>query len=207
MKKRFLFILLISLLVGLQTKAQTVSTFTMKVGPKVGLNLSTLNGTQDFENVSMKTSFNGGVVFNMRWGQRHLSSAFGTGIFGLQPEILFSMQGANVGGRPVNLNYLTVPVMLKFYATECFNIEFGPEFALLVSDPGTVNRKMFTYDLSNLNGGKDVSLAVGIGYDFDFGLSVNARYNYGLSELANNLPWKNSVFQISLSWLIKLNMY
>lgn len=206
MKKRFLFILLIGLLIGTQAKAQSLSTFTMKVGPKVGLNLSNLSGTQTFENVSMKTSFNGGVVFNMRWGQRHLSSAFGTGIFGFQPEILFSMQGANVAGKPVNLNYLTVPVMIKFYATECLNIEFGPEFALLMSNPGKVNKEMFTYDLSNLSGGKDVSLAVGLGYDFNFGLSINARYNYGLSELAGNLPWKNSVIQISLSWLLKLNM-
>lgn len=206
MKKRFLFILLISLLLGTQTKAQSLSTFTMKVGPKVGLNLANLSGTQTFENVSMKTSLNGGVVFNMRWGQRHLSSAFGTGVFGIQPEILFSMQGANVDGKSVNLNYLMVPVMIKFYATECFNIEMGPEFALLISDPGKVNREMFTYDLRNLSGGKDVALAIGMGYDFDFGLSINARYNYGVSQLAGNLPWKNSVIQISLSWLLTLNL-
>ena len=206
MKKRFLFILLISLLLGTQTKAQSLSTFTMKIGPKVGVNLANLSGTQTFENVSMKTSLNGGVVFNMRWGQRHLSSAFGTGVFGIQPEILFSMQGANVDGKSVNLNYLMVPVMIKFYATECFNIEMGPEFALLISDPGKVNREMFTYDLRNLSGGKDVALAIGMGYDFDFGLSINARYNYGISQLAGNLPWKNSVIQISLSWLLTLNL-
>lgn len=206
MKKRFLFILLISLLLGTQTKAQSLSTFTMKIGPKVGVNLANLSGTQTFENVSMKTSLNGGVVFNMRWGQRHLSSAFGTGFFGIQPEMLFSMQGANVDGKSVNLNYLMVPVMIKFYATECFNIEMGPEFALLISDPGKVNREMFTYDLRNLSGGKDVALAIGMGYDFDFGLSINARYNYGISQLAGNLPWKNSVIQISLSWLLTLNL-
>ena len=206
MKKRFLFILLISLLLGTQTKAQSLSTFTMKVGPKVGVNLANLSGTQTFENVSMKTSLNGGVVFNMRWGQRHLTSAFGTGVFGIQPEILFSMQGANVDGKSVNLNYLMVPVMIKFYATECFNIEIGPEFALLISDPGKVNREMFTYDLRNLSGGKDVALAIGMGYDFDSGLSINARYNYGISQLAGNLPWKNSVIQISLSWLLTLNL-
>lgn len=206
MKKRFLFILLISLLLGTQTKAQSLSTFTMKIGPKVGVNLANLSGTQTFENVSMKTSLNGGVVFNMRWGQRHLSSAFGTGVFGIQPEILFSMQGANVDGKSVNLNYLMVPVMIKFYATECFNIEIGPEFALLISDPGKVNREMFTYDLRNLSGGKDVALAIGMGYDFDSGLSINARYNYGISQLAGNLPWKNSVIQISLSWLLTLNL-
>jgi hypothetical protein len=206
MKKRFLFILLIILLLGTQTKAQSLSTFTMKIGPKVGVNLANLSGTQTFENVSMKTSLNGGVVFNMRWGQRHLSSAFGTGVFGIQPEILFSMQGANVDGKSVNLNYLMVPVMIKFYATECFNIEIGPEFALLISDPGKVNREMFTYDLRNLSGGKDVALAIGMGYDFDSGLSINARYNYGISQLAGNLPWKNSVIQISLSWLLTLNL-
>lgn len=207
MKKRhLLLVLMILLLLGVQVKAQSVSTFTMKVGPKAGLNLSNFEQTQSFENVSMKTSFNAGVVFNFRWGQRHLNSDFGTGYFGFQPEILFSAKGANVSGTMVNLNYLTIPVMLKFYATECFNVEFGPEFAFLVSNTDEVNEEMFIYNLNKLSGGKDISLGVGLGYDFNSGISVNARYSYGFSELAGNLPWKNSVIQISLSWLLKLNL-
>lgn len=203
MKKRFLFILLFCLLV-VQTKAQSVSTTVVKVGPKLGMNLSSFNGTHDFENVSMRTSVNAGAVINIRWGQRHLTSSFGTGYLGVQPEILFSSQGANVDGKPVNLNYLTIPVMLKFYVTENMNLEVGPEFALMMSNPGEINNESFVYDLTEMRGGKDISLALGLGYDFNFGLSVNARYNLGFSELASNLPWKNSVIQISLGWLLTI---
>lgn len=204
MKKRFLFILLISLLVGLQTKAQTVSTTVVKVGPKLGMNISNFSGTHDFENASMKVGVNAGAVINIRWGQRYLTSALGTGYFGIQPEVLFSSHGATFDGVPFSLNYVTIPVLLKFYATENLNIELGPEFAFMMSYPGKINKEMYSYDLTDLRGGKDISLAIGLGYDFNFGLGINVRYNLGFSELASNLPWKNSVIQISLSWLLTL---
>lgn len=204
MKKNFLVILLGCLLFMPQLQAQKVSTMVTKIGPKVGLNLSMLGGVNGGEEMSMKIGFNGGAAINMRWGQRHLNSAFGTGYFGLQPEVLFSTQGANISGEAVNLNYITVPVMLKFYLTESLNIEVGPEFAFMVSGPGKVETKNATYDMKNLNGGKDILLGAGIGYDFRSGLTINARYNMGFSELAENLPWKNNVIQVSLSYLFTL---
>ena len=204
MKKRFLFILLLGLLLGLQAKAQSISTTVVKVGPKLGMNLSSFNETHSFENVTTKVGVNVGAVINIRGGQRYLTSAFGTGYFGLQPEIIFSMKGGVIDGEYVNLNYFTLPIMLKFYATENFNLEVGPEFAFMASVPDKISNELFTYDLTELRGGKDISLAVGLGYDFDFGLSLNARYNWGFSALANNLPWKNSVIQISLGWLLTL---
>jgi hypothetical protein len=54
--------------------------------------------------------------------------------------------------------------------------------------------------LSDLKGGKDVGFAIGIGYDFDFGLVAGARYQYGLSDIADNLLWTNNVIAISLGW-------
>jgi hypothetical protein len=204
MKKRFLFILLILLFLVQQAKAQSVSTTVVKVGPKLGMNLSSFNEKQSFENISTKVGVNVGAVINIRGGQRYLTSAFGTGYFGLQPEIIFSMKGAVVDSENVNLSYFTIPIMLKFYATENFNLEVGPEFAFMISIPNTISNESFTYDLTELRGGKDISLAVGFGFDFDFGLSLNARYNMGFSKLAYNLPWKNSVIQISLGWLLTL---
>lgn len=204
MKKRFLAILLGCLFVLPQLQAQHVSTMVTKIGPKVGVNLSMLNGVSGGEDMSMKAGFNAGVAFNMRWGQRHLNSAFGTGFFGLQPEIMYSTQGASISGETVDLSYVTIPVMLKFYLTESFNIEVGPEFAFMVSGPGKIDTKNASYDFTKLNGGKDILVGVGLGYDFGSGLTINARYNMGMSELAENLPWKNNVIQISLSYLFTL---
>lgn len=204
MIKKLLSIMLVSLLFVPALKAQKVSTMVAKVGPKAGLNLSTLGGVSGGESSKMKAGFNGGVVLNMRWGQRHLNSAFGTGYFGLQPEVLFSAQGAKIGDETLSLNYLTIPVMLKFYATENFNIEVGPEFAFLMSEPEVIKTDIANYDLKNLKGGKDVLLGIGLGYDFGTGLAVNARYNIGFSELADNLSWKNNVIQISIVYLFTL---
>lgn len=187
-----------------QTGAQNVSTTVVKVGPKIGLNVSDFRKTQDYESVSMKLGENIGAVLNIRWGQRHLNSDLGTGYFGFQQEMLFSTQGASVDGTPLKLNYFVVPMLLKFYATENANLEMGPQLAFMMSKPGLIDKEQYTYDLENLGAGKDIAFIVGFGYDFIEGLSINARYCMGLSELAKNLPWKNNVFQISLSWLLTL---
>lgn len=204
MMKKLLAIMLVSLLFVPALQAQKVSTMVAKLGPKVGMNLSTLGGVSGGESSKMKAGFNGGVVLNMRWGQRHLNSAFGTGYFGLQPEVLFSTQGAKISGETLKLNYLTIPVMFKFYATESLNVELGPEFAFLMSEPGKIETDNAIYDLTDLKGGKDVLLGIGLGYDFGTGLAVNARYNIGFSELADNLSWKNNVIQISIVYLFTL---
>lgn len=204
MKKKFLAILLGCLFFMPQLQAQKVSTMVTKIGPKVGMNLSMLGGVSGGEEMSMKIGVNAGAAINMRWGQRHLNSAFGTGYFGLQTEVLFSTQGAKISSETVNLNYITIPVMLNLYLTESFNIEVGPEFAFMINDPGKVETENAIYDMKNLNGGKDILLGVGLGYDCGSGLTVNARYNIGFSELAENLPWTNNVIQVSLSYLFTL---
>lgn len=206
MKKIIVLMIFLWVIMIPQMNAQKTSSFVFKLGPKAGLNVGWLSNKMDVDpNFGAHIGFNAGVVANMRWGQRHLSSPFGTGYFGLQPEVLFSYQGAKCDGKNINLGYLVVPIMCKFYATTKFNIELGPEFAFLVSrSPNTIAFESTEIDLSNIKGGMDVLLGVGVGYDFDMGLSLGARYNLGFSELAGNLPWKNSVVQITLSWLFTL---
>lgn len=204
MKRRIIFILLVGLLFTSQAKAQDVSTSVVKIGPKIGLNISSLRGTQDYESASAKIGGNIGAVINIRWGQRYLDSDLGTGYIGFQQEMLFSTQGALIDGKPLKLNYFMVPMLLEFYPTEKINVELGPEFAFMMSRPNTITQEQFTYDLKDLCSGKDIALVIGLGYEVKNGLSINARYNMGLSKLANNLPWKNNVLQISLCWLLTL---
>jgi hypothetical protein len=52
--------------------------------------------------------------------------------------------------------------------------------------------------------GSDISAALGLGWDAPFGLSIDARYNLGLSKInegtSTSAEIKNQVIQISLGY-------
>ncbi|MDR1762161.1 MAG: PorT family protein, partial [Bacteroidales bacterium] len=87
-----------------------------------------------------------------------------------------------------------------------FNFELGPYFSYLITAiPNSTiiteeNSKEVEINLLDLENGKDIGIAVGMGYDFKSGLTIGARYNQGLSDMANNLQWKNSIISISLGF-------
>lgn len=168
-------------------------------GIKLGLNLANIkNETRDIEfSPKMKSGIHTGIFFNMRFGNRNGSPGF----FCLQPEALYSAQGFLVDNIVVNFNYFTIPLMAKLYISDGFFVEFGPWFSfLLAASPKTAEINENVITISNMEGGKDVGIAIGAGYEFDFGLVIGARYNYGLSDMAGNLAWTNNVIAISAGW-------
>jgi hypothetical protein len=67
-----------------------------------------------------------------------------------------------------------------------------------------------------LKGRTNVSIGVGAGYEFSFGLSVDARYYYGISDVleteVNNFHFiennnASRVLQISLGYAIPYNLH
>jgi hypothetical protein len=180
------------------TTATTVKKF--HSGIKVGLNLSNIfNSTNDMDfSPQLKPDFHAGIFANMRFGS-----------WGLQPELLYSRAGFKNNGNAVILKYITLPVMAKFYFGG-FNLELGPYVSYLAAvSPGSTQvtieeadfySKAADIKLSDLKNGTDIGVAAGIGYDFDSGLTIGARYNQGLSDMAKNLQWKNSVAAISLGF-------
>jgi tetratricopeptide (TPR) repeat protein len=169
-------------------------------GIKAGLNLSNIfNSTNDMDFLpKLKPDFHAGIFLNMRFGG-----------WGLQPELLYSRAGFENNGNAIIFNYITVPVMAKLYFGD-FNLELGPYVSYLATvSPGSTvitTEKSDFYSkaayikLSDLEKGADFGVAVGIEYDFDFGLTIGVRYNQGLSDMAKNLQWKNSVAAISLGY-------
>ena|SRR5690606_23540963 len=77
MKIKVIFSSLLLLFFYLSSNAQD-----MDFGVKGGLNLSSING--DSENISTRTSFHAGIVFELKFSDK----------FFFQPELLFSEQGA-----------------------------------------------------------------------------------------------------------------
>ena len=188
---------------GKRTEVESKS-FTLKFGLKAGVNLASIsNGAAEINfSPGMKVDFHAGVVANLHFGYRNEGSPAGTGIFALQPELLYSRQGFSFDGNAYNFDYLTLPIMLKFYVTKDVNIEAGPFFSyLLGASPDTSVIDGAQIVLSDLKGGLDAGFGVGAGFEMKSGLTFGARYLLGLSNMADNLAWKNNVIALSVGWL------
>ena len=136
-------------------------------------------------------------------------------MFGLQPEVLYSMKGASGTTQSVSytfsLNYIEIPVLLKFYiplapgSPISANLYAGPDFAFNVASSveTTFNGQTTTTDESNITKGFDFNIMFGGGIGFNVGptvLGVELRYSLGTGTAANDgTDVKNGVFALLAS--------
>jgi hypothetical protein len=168
----------------------TLSQAQVRFGVKAGINLANVSG-DDVDGNSMKIGFNAGAVAKIS-----VSEAFS-----IQPEIVYSDQGAKLEDDvKLNLSYINIPILAQ-YNTGGFIIETGPQFgfrmgAKLKGDGGSL-------DLKEQTKGFDLGWGIGVGYLTQSGFGVNARYNLGLSNIADDDDGdlKNSVIQIGVFYL------
>ena len=107
------------------------------------------------------------------------------------------------------LDYINVPLMIKFYPTQNFNIEAGPQVGFLVNAKANVKttalgQKIDTdQDMKDYLKSTDFGLGVGMNYEFSDVVFANARYQGGLTQIGDTGEGddiKNSVFQIGLGF-------
>lgn len=170
MKK--IFIAVIALFMGSTVFSQSVD-----FGVKFGGNFSNIS---DGVGMSTKTGFHAGLFAGIRFGK-----------IGVQGDVLYSQQGSKVSLRKFDLDYVNVPITLKYYFVKGFNMQLGPQFGYMVGDSG----------LKDLNK-TDISVITGLGYDFPRGLRLDARYNFGVTDVSKvaGAKGKNSVFSIALGY-------
>ena len=182
MKKVFLMIA--AALVGLSAMAQT------QFGAKVGFDMTNFWG-KDVEH-GMKPSYQFGVLMEHKFNDK----------FGVAPEVVFASQGGKfdsgiLGGKiTYNTNYINVPVMLKFYTSPNFAIDFGPQVGFnvyskyTVKDGATVNMKDHT---------KGIDFGVGLGatYNLTENFFVQGRYTLGLTKVYEDGNSKNGNIQVA----------
>lgn len=159
-----------------------VATAQINFGVKGGVNLSDLNSSSSLIKLDSKASYHVGVMAEILLG----------GKFGIQPEILYSAQGAEFkskiqgveAGGKLKLDYISVPVMAKIYIIPGLSVEAGPQFSFNTSSKtelGALGLKK-DFDVKKIIKKYDVSLCFGAGYKFSK-FSVNARYNLGVSDI------------------------
>lgn len=200
MKKRS--ILLVLLFVGFYTNAQNFS-----FGFKGGYNLAGIQG-DNANGIKMRHGFHLGVMSEVEL----------TSKFSIQPELIYSQQGAKDNAAFIysdiifadskleaRYNYLNVPIMAKYYVVKGLSIELGPQVGFLLSaeqkDEGQI------IEVKDRLKSIDFGVNFGIGYKFSNGLNFGLRYNAGLSNIndVSGFPDKNryGVVQMSIGYFLR----
>lgn len=141
----------------------------VKIKPvaKIGLNFASLTTPISINESSGLTSFHIGGAVNFKF----------TDLYTLSPEILYSKQGAEkTTNNKINVDYLSIVVNNKFYIGKGnFNLQVAPVLDILINDNN--NSNLFNYQ------GADFGVMGGVGYDFPFGLTIDARFKQGLVDI------------------------
>lgn len=151
-------------------------------GIKAGVNFATIT---EASNASNRIGFTAGF-----FGGARLSNAIG-----IQGELLYSKQGADIGSEDLALGYLNVPVVLKYFVAGGFNIQAGPQFGFLMDN----NVESILSEMTNVES-FDFSGFAGLGYDATKRLKIDARYNFGITDVFDNQNGKNSVISLSVGY-------
>ncbi|HLS12366.1 MAG TPA: porin family protein [Flavobacteriaceae bacterium] len=181
MRKLFFIVLIGFLGVGISTAQE------LDLGLKVGANFAEFSDVKGAD-LSNKTGFQIGAFAAIRMGN-----------VAIQPELLYSQQGAKFNHEKIELDYVNVPVMLKYYLIQGLNLQVGPQFGFVVND----NIGKVFNEIAESND-FDVSGLVGVGLDLPFGIRLDGRYNFGFSDAIKSNSGgpsaKNSVFTLSIGY-------
>lgn len=203
MKTRLALLVCCAILAGQQAWGQAQVALGIKAGPNFATIDTKASAGENYEN---RTGFHGGAFFLVKAGK-----------IGIQPEVIFSQQGSKVEidskSFESNFSYINIPVMLKLYTIAGINIQAGPQFGFVTSAEAPI-REQLEYRVEDVKDdmkSSDLTLGLGLGWDLPFGLTIDARYNLGLSKIYDDAPnpqqstdAKNQVFQLSLGYkLIK----
>ena len=172
----------------------------IRFGLKAGASFYNFGG-DDAEDLDMdsKISFNAGGMVNIPISET----------FSFNPEVIFNGEGAKMeegdDRANFNLGYINIPLLLQFNSTSGFYAEFGPQVGFLMS-------AKYDYKIGGIEGDEDIkesfkgtnfSVALGAGYRMSNGFGIGARYNLGLSNIADedDADLKTRGFQVGVSFL------
>lgn len=170
-----------------------------KIGLKVGANMTKVSGK------SFNEEFDLGYQAGF-WSDIKLSKDFG-----LQPEVLFTQVGTTRASgfaslystllapgavTNIKLNYLTIPVLLRYKVTNNLAINAGPQYNILMDKGQTLLQN----GQSAFKSG-DFSMVAGIQLKL-LVLNLYGRYNIGLTninDIDNKDKWTSQQLQFGVN--------
>lgn len=155
----------------------------VSLGIKGGLNFANVNTTSVGAAFNSRTGYHAGAFVNFKFTK-----------LAIQPEVIYSVQGADAASGNLELGYVNIPILLKFYLVSGLNLQAGPQFGFLTSaTSGGI-------DIKDLVESSDTSIALGAGFDIKK-FVIDARYNLGISDVDKaTTEAKNQVFQLSVGF-------
>ncbi|HVZ26577.1 MAG TPA: porin family protein [Sediminibacterium sp.] len=194
MKKSILVCAICSLVCITATKAQGV-----RLGIKAGTNLNKIGGQSFSNGFDLSYHFGGflEVDFNKKWG--------------IQPEVLWSQSTgkpsnfSNVnstsvhplldGNQQIKLDYLSIPLLLRYNIGSILTLNAGPQFSILLKEDKTLLQN----GQSAFKNG-DFAMVAGAQLNFKY-LRIYGRYNIGLqniNDIDNKDKWTSQQIQLGL---------
>ena len=175
-------------------------TFTLQ--PKVGVTLATISSDDSKFKFGMAAGIEGQYQLN-NW-------------FGLSAAVMYSQQGAKAKNYDVKLNteYINIPVMAKFYVTKGLSLNVGVQPGFMTKAKAKGEGR--TIDVKSNCNKVDFSIPMSIAYEFENGLTFEARYTTGLTNVgkdafdSSSSSWdkayqnKNEVFMLTVGYKFSL---
>lgn len=211
MKKIYTLLTFISL--SMFAQAQTT------LGMRLGSNFSNVSFSENKELINSKFKFGPtvGIYVNIPVDKN----------FSIQPELLYSSQGFRTkedfsfegltyeSEGKFKTDYIALPVLAKYKMENGMTFEVGPQLSYFYlgkytrqvdirNHQGIIQTISQRVDLKDdIDDFKDLDFSVvgGIGYDFKFGASINARYTYGITNFnkEDDIKSRNHYFSLSLA--------
>jgi hypothetical protein len=97
--------------------------------------------------------------------------------------------------RDINLDYLTIPILLRYNVSNLLTINAGPQFGILLNKDKTLLQNG-----AEAFKGNDFAMAAGLQLNLKM-LRIYGRYNVGLNninDIDNKESWKSQQVQIGL---------
>lgn len=172
---------------------QAVGAFTLQ--PKIGMNVASLTKC---DGCDPRIGLAAGVE----------AEYYATDIFSVSAGLIYSMQGNKAKAEGVTqttkLDYINIPILANVYVTKGLAVKLGVQPAFNVSDKVKLSGSRASIEAEDVGAESfDFSIPVGLSYEFN-NVVIDARYNFGVTNIADGGDAKNSVFQFTLGYKFAL---
>lgn len=172
---------------------QAVGTFTLL--PKIGMNVASLTKC---DGCDPRIGLAAGVEAEYQ----------ATDIFSVSAGLIYSMQGNKAKEEGVTLttklDYINIPILANVYVTKGLAVKLGVQPAFNVSDKQKLSGGKASVEAEDVGAESfDFSIPVGLSYEYN-NVVFDARYNFGVTNIADGGDSKNSVFQFTLGYKFAL---
>ncbi len=169
-----------------------------RLGAKAGANLTKISGKSFNEEFDL--GYHLGGFAEIDFSEK----------LGIQPEVLFNQVNATrssgfnsiytnlsnpSAAADIKLNYLSIPVLLRYNVGKMLTLNVGPQFGILIDKHETLlknGQEAFKTGDFGMVGGATINLKA---------LRVYGRYNIGLrniNDIDNQDEWKNQQLQLGI---------